>query len=376
MGHYHLNPSIYLFQNFSSFDFNDTYADIEIEEPQPRKRDHVEVASDVIKFCGIAFNGILFVLLVFGLARSQKQRHLPRIWLLMGLVVANLLTPSFALLADHLLDSDLVTTNHILCVLITNLPTCFDATSVLVSTLLGCHVFLWVYVPTAEKGRRTLLFLVIAVFVALAVSIAVVLVIRAPETEILVIDHFAPVKKFCMAYFKKETSTVLFSCIFLVLPFIFMLPIGLLSLWLNAGNIRRNAVELVPLPVTSQSNPEYFGFDPTKPDEFVPNQTLQRITDQNRGPNLLPWVLFNLMNVIIGFGLRLLGHLLLHKFFTEAVFDKTGDFAKEMKVWYVSGLCQMIYFCFVPILCMILPEIRKTLTCFCNIFKMSQTGNG
>ena len=327
----------------------------------------MEIANDVTKYCGVALNGVLFILLVTGLARSPKQRRLPRIWLLMGLIMSNWLTPTFVLLLNHFVHSDVVTSNHHLCVLITNLPACFDAISVLASALLGCHVFLWVYAPTAEKGRRTFLFWVIAEFVTWAVCIAVTLAIRAPDTEVLVIDQslYTTAKKFCMVNFEKGSKNVIFSCLFLVLPFIFALPIGCLSLWINAGNKRQNATEMVPLPVTSQTNPEYFGLDSTKPDVDIQNEGLQASADQSRGPILLQWVLFSLVNVIAGFGLRVLGHLLLQHFFTEAVIGSGNYF----KIWHVSVLCHMIYFCVVPVLCMILPETRKTLSCFCNACK-------
>ena len=358
-----------MFQNYTPFDFNFTYSEIEPNEPLNPRTQPLQTATDVLSYCGIVINVIVITLLVLGLIRSSEQRRLPRVWLLLGVLVANLLTLIFGLLPRHLQEWDAVTSSHVLCVLILHLSTCFDTVSVLVSALLTCQIFLWVYVPTAEKGRRTLLFWATSEVAVLIVSIAVVLAMFAPETEILTFDSLTQAKKACIAIGREITNAV-FSILFFLLPLVHVLPVGLLSLWLNAGNRRQNAVELVPLPVTSQSNPEYFGVDPVKPDKGVQDITQQdKMTGERRASILLPWVIFNILNIFLGFGLRIPGHLIAQEFFRAGTFYKTDNFDEEINFWYASVLCRVIYFSFVPLMCLLLPEIRMTLMIIYRMFK-------
>ena len=220
---------MFLFQNYTLFD-NDSYIPFgDDEKPEtitPRKFIGVR---GILSFCGIAVNVIIISILVFGLVRSSKQRSSPRLWLMLGVISANLLSIVWDVLSRFLYypgtaTKDAITSNRVLCIFMVNLEACFDTASVLGSALLVSHIFLRVYAPNSAKGKRTLVFWAAAEAAIWIVSVAVVLGMRAPDTYIS--SSLNPARKSCTVKFDREDKTAAFSTIFFLMPFLYA-PISL-----------------------------------------------------------------------------------------------------------------------------------------------------
>ena len=72
---------------------------------------------------------------------------------------------------------------------------------------------------------------------------------------------------------------------------------------------------------------------------------------------LLPWVIFNIMNTSFGFGLRIPYHLLLQESFNRDLYRRPWE--EIYRFYLATFLGRLVYFSFVSLICLVLPEIRK-----------------
>ena len=109
-----------------------------------------------------------------------------------------------------------------------------------------------------------------------------------------------------------------------------------------------------PSPIECQSNPEYFGVD--KVESRDGNHLKQKQEDDENVRSTLPLVTFNVINIFLGFVCRLLLRLQYHEFFIETYWHA---FEKGIMIYSISMLLYYIYLCCMPLVCLILAELRS-----------------
>ena len=288
----------------------------------------------------MAINVVIISLLVFGVIRSSKQRRPPCLWLLLGVICANLLTLVWDILlwlpfgGHGNVGQDVMTSSRVACILMLHLHIGFDTASVPGSSLLVCHIFLRIYEPKSTNGQRTFRFWIQAEAAIWTASIAFAIGMWTPDTHKVTYEHENPVRQYCTVYYRKGINEV-FSLLFFLIPLMHALPMALLSLRLNAGNRRESQteVELQPFPVTSQPAVESVEDESGKQEEeCLQNERhdyIMAAEDGNRGSAILPWVIFIIVNTFLGLGLRIPYHLQQQDFFRRLMFNAGIDITDQ-----------------------------------------------
>ena len=327
--------------------------DYHYEEP-PLQR-----AARIVTYCGTVLNTMFAVLMVLALIISSQNRRLPRMWLLLGLVVAHL---AFSIFSVYLSwdYSHWMTFNwtYFSCTLMLSLDDCFDFVAGLCSAMLACHVFMWTFIPIAEKGRRTLVFWIVVEITSWFIGFIVIFALKAPYTEI----GFRSTTAFCMTRRPSGNEIeIIESCLKFLLPFAFALPVSCIStcftIWIKFKTKNENPVALEPLAGASQTNPEYFGVDPMKMEEMSTDKHSNRTEASYRRP--LPWVIFSMLIIFFGFALRLPERLLEHRVFQEAVFSNNP---RDYSIVLIFSLLKVVYYSFILTVNLVLPEVRSVLS--------------
>ena len=334
----------------------------------PEYRKHpLEQASEVIYTCGIAINGIFIVVLIGLLIMSHERRILSRMWLLFGIITANLLYSIVCRLHESLSQWPPVTSDVVVCGIVLHLYLCLDFASLLSSVLLAYNIFLRIYAPTTERGFRQLAFWIISEIVCWILGFSVALGIRARYAEIIEITGTKPV---CMSQYSPYLN-LFYSSVTFLLPYAIVLPVTCCSLpgviRSKSGNVRHETIELAPKPGGCQFNPEYFGVADVNPKETKSFADNAGESDTQNKKSFLPWVIFNFLNIFLGFAVRLPHNLASQEFFIEPVLRSNNNFEAEMIMWRVFILIDSIYFSFMPLLCLMLAEMRCAIKDKCKL---------
>lgn len=353
--------------NYSSFDYFDynyndtshyynnnyTYA---FEEPDDTPAYQIPVNH--IYTSGIVLNGIFTLILVCILAISPEQRSLPRLWLVLGIIIANLLQLIFARISDYISRWSVALSSNIMCGLLLNLPQCFEYVSILTSVLLSFNIYMWVCVPTAERGQRKLFLWIIAEVVCWILGFAVVLGIRvssAEVTEIQVGLINTLTARFCHSYIRSASLALIYSCVTLLLPYVIALPVTCRSLTLNCRNTHHDATELAPEDGGCQLSSELSKSDQANPKGYGSRVENPSQSNELNKQSMLPWVIFNVLNIFLGFVCRLPMHLYIQKFIFETFMLMHS---KVIMIWLIVSITNGAYVSFMPLLCLMLKEVK------------------
>ena len=326
--------------------------DVHYEEPP------LQTATRIVNLCGTVSNTVITLIVALAMLMSSRNRSLPRMWLLLGLVVAYLAVSSFSLYAswDYTYWVSFDWTD-ISCTLMLTVDDCLDFVTVLCSVLLACHVFMWTFIPSSENGRKTLIFWNMAVIVSWFISFVGMLALKAPYTEVVTLG-FRSIT-YCKTMLDIRTE-IIESCLKFLLPFVFALPISFISacytVLMKFKSKDENAVELESLPGTSQTNPEYFGIAPIQQEETSATMHSNRTLSSQPTPAHLQWVVFNMVLIFFGFSLRLPERLTEQHVFRDAIFDKTAP--HDFTIFMIFSLLRAIYYSFILMMSFVLPEVR------------------
>ena len=309
---------------------------------------------------GTVSNAVITLLVALAMLMSSRNRRLPRMWLLLGLVVAHL---AFSILSVYV-SWDLsywaaFEWTDISCTLMLTVDDCLDFVTVLCSALLACHVFMWTFIPSSENGRKTLIFWNVALIVSWFISFVVILAIKAPYIEVVTLGFRRP-SNYCTTMLDINSAILIIeSCLKFLLPFVFALPISFISVcytvWMKYKSKDENSVELESLPGSSQTNPEYFGIAPIQQEETSATMHSNSLAS-HLTPTHLQWVIFNIVLIFLGFSLRLPERLTEQKVFRDAIFDKTAP--HDFTIFMILSLLRVIYYGFIMMVSFVLPEVR------------------
>ena len=344
------------FENFT-FDWN--FTDIETLEDPWTKKYPVKIATDVIVTIGIVITGLATFLLIKILASFSERRKLPRIWTLLGIFVAHLLLLIFKKVEEHLLELIQTAQSDILCVFLICINPCLDCVSILGSLLLSYHVFTIIHIPGASRGRQALIFWITAEIVSWLLGFAIPLGIFAPYTSVVEVGISFAQKYVCvMEFHRLNFHFIIHSCVTFLLPYVFAVQPAVASLGIICVNKSRRppaSIELSGKPGECQFNPEYFAPDiADTPEETGSNKNPINHLDSDK-KFIFPWVIFNITNNFLGFFCRLLYQLQNQEFFSEGAFDSIKE---QISFSNISSLLYYIYVSFMPLLCLMLAEVR------------------
>ena len=147
----------------------------------------IVTATRIIMYCGTGLNALFTVLLSLAMLMNSQNRQLPRMWLLLYLFVAHIAASAYQVFLLQHTYWETFHWTYTSCTLIYSIGPCFDFVTSLIVALLACHVFMWTFIPNAEKGRKTLAFWVVAGLLSWILGFAILLSLYAPYTEVVTI---------------------------------------------------------------------------------------------------------------------------------------------------------------------------------------------
>ena len=321
---------------------------------EPDEIDHYEpplmAEVSILNYCGTVLNTVFTILVALAMMMSSQNRRLPRMWLLLGLVVAHLATSAYSIYT--LREASYWATykwTYISCTLSRSVAFCLDFVTILISALLACHVFMWTFIPSVEKGRKTLVFWIVAEVVAWLLGFIIILAIKAPFTEILTISGGRSKHTFCTTNrVEGGAIEIVELCLRFLLPFLFALPISCAStcftIWMKYNTKDDTIVELEILSGHSQSH----AIDPEKQEEVTHSTEASHRTSTH-------WVIFTMVLIFFGFSLRLPERLSELGVFRDAVFDNNPN---DVTIVMTFMLLRVVYYSFILAVSLVLPEVR------------------
>ena len=346
-------------ENFTYIlDYNNTYFEpSEPEEPSLKK------VSDVIATIGVVLTGIILLHLIIIMIWFPERRRLPRMWILLGILAAHFIHLIMINVQEGLVRSihDTGSGNTALCTFLSGIRPTLECASVFGSGLLAYHVFLWVYAPDSSRGRRALIFWVTAVVLSWLLGTAFGFGTYGADAKL---EEFTGVRPRRIACFVEEDAIrpVFYSSVTFLLPYMLAFPptyAALGVLCLKADRVTTDLKEHYTQPREGPSRIESSGaVIIPDPEKVEPSQS-----NNDSRTCVLLWVIFNIANVFFGACLRVLMHLMQHESFRPI------DFWESMFLFFLALLLSYIYLCVMPLVCLLLPELRcgiieKITSCF------------
>ena len=342
------------FETFT-FDWNSTYlfenTQTETFDEQPLRK-----ATYVIATVGVVLTGLVTILLIKILVSFPQRRGLPCMWLLFGLSLSHLLLLIHKQLEKHIQDWTESNDSYTLCAILSNIQTSLDCVSIFNSTLLSYFVFIWVYIPKASIGRRVIMFWATAEVISWLLGFGIDYGVATPFVSSIETHFFNEKSKYYCVVDIPEGVMIGLSCTTFLLPYILATVPAFAALvrpCLTKPRIKMASIELTSSPIECQSNPEYFRGDKVESADGI--ELKQKQHDNENTRSALPWVIFNVINIFLGFVCRLLLRLQYHEFFIDTYWHA---FKKGIMIYDLSMLLYYIYLCCMPLVCLILAELR------------------
>ena len=308
----------------------------------------IVTATRIIMYCGTGLNALFTVLLTLAMLMNSQNRQLPRMWLLLYLFVAHIAASAYQVFLLQHTYWETFHWTHTSCTLIYSIGPCFDFVTSLIVALLACHVFMWTFIPNAEKGRKTLAFWIVAGLLSWILGFAILLSLYAPYTEVVTISGQTSYTICTTKRFIGGAITITEFCITFALPYLFALPVACVSMcfivWRKTRTEDEISVELEVLPETSQTTPEYFGVI------AMENDTAPHTREAGRRKPTL-WVVFSVLLIYCGIPLRLPYRLI-------ELGYRSYDYRTILLAF---DLLRVVYYSFILLVSLVLPEIREVL---------------